>query len=142
MQESSPWIFMLFLWTDVGHCWDSFKVTFQSWNTDLTFGKFSKPLYNTIFFNSPKFPLCCGKAVVRPVFKLFSLITLVWYNLSKAILSIFLGYSKLYCKSNYTYPQESKYMRILLCNPLNKRLYIFLHSLYQNSCYTVSIIYF
>lgn len=59
------------------------------------------------------------------VFKLFSLITLVWYNLSKAILSIFLGYSKLYCKSNYICPQESKYMRLLLCNLLNKRLYIF-----------------
>lgn len=32
------------LWTDVGHWWNSFKVTLQNWNTDVTFGKFSEPI--------------------------------------------------------------------------------------------------
>lgn len=137
MSQSSPWIFMLSLWTDVGHCWDSFKVSFQCWNTDLTFGKFSKLVSITQFSSVHQIPCVLWKDCWKTnVFKLFSLITLVQYNLSKAILSIFLGYSKLYCKSNYICPQESKYMRILLCNLLNKRLYIFLHSLYRNG-YTV-----
>lgn len=87
--------------------------------------------------NSPKFPLLWKGCRKTNVFKLFGLITLLWYHLSRVILSILLGYSKLYCKSNYTYPQGRKYIRTLLCNPLNKRHYSFLQSTYQNCYYTV-----
>jgi hypothetical protein len=76
---------------------------------------------------------CCK----TDVFKLFSLITLVWYHLPTAILSLLLGYSRLYCKSSYLYPQGKKYIRILLCSPLNKRHYSFLQCTYQNCYYTV-----
>lgn len=105
---------MLSLRTDVGHCWDSFKVSFQCWNTDWHLVNFQNLLALHSFLQFTKIPFVLLKDCWKTnVFKLFSLITLVRYNLSKAILSIFLGYSKLYCKSNYICPQESKYMRIL-----------------------------
>lgn len=116
-----------FLWTDIGHCWDSSEVTFQSLITDVTFGKFSKPVrYNIIiFFNSPKFPLCYGKAAGRPMFSNCS----AWLHwCGTTYLKPFWAYSCVTVSYNVNYicPQESKYIRILLCNLLNKWYCIFL----------------
>lgn len=122
--------YALFFLTDVGHCWDSSKVIFQSWNKDMTFG------HNFLQFTKISAALWKGCWKTH-VFKPFGLITMVWYHLSNAILSIFLGYRWLYYKSNNTYPQDSKYMQTLLYNLLSKRHYIFLHSIFQNCYYIV-----